>query len=104
MIKIKLVGRVPNAGLPVYLNASDVYISTSLSDGTSLSLLEAMACGLGLVVSDVPAIKEWVGPGNGIMIPRKDSDAVASALDKYYNNRGLIETHSSENINIAAQR
>lgn len=102
--KIKMIGNKPNEQIPFYLNASDVYISTSLSDGTSLSLLEAMACGLGLVVSDVPAIKEWVGPGNGIMIPRKDSDAVAGALNKYYNNRGLILHHGEKNIKIASLR
>ena len=66
--KITIIGRVANSELPSFLNAADIYVSPSLSDGTSLSLLEAMACGTGLVVSDVPAIKEWVNGQNGLMV------------------------------------
>ena len=102
--KINFIGRVQNAELPEYLSASDVYISTSLSDGTSLSLLEAMACGLGLIVSDVPAIKEWVSEENGITVPRKNSDAVYDALNKYYNNRNLIQKHGGINMAKAKDR
>ena len=50
------LGKIPNQELPKYLNASDLYVSSSLSDGSSLSLLEAMACALPVVVTDVPAI------------------------------------------------
>ena len=102
--KIKLVGRVPNNKLPVFLNASDVYISTSNSDGTSLALLEAMACGLGLIISDVPAIKEWVGAENGLVVPRKNSREVYLALEKYYRDKGLREKHGANNIRIASER
>jgi glycosyltransferase involved in cell wall biosynthesis len=102
--KVNFIGNKPNAELPAYLNSSDVYLSTSLSDGTSLSLLEAMACGLGLVLTDVPAIREWAGSENGIIIPRDDPDAVADALDKYYLERGLIERHGAHNIKIASMR
>lgn len=102
--KIKIIGSKPNAQMPFYLNASDVYLSTSISDGTSLSLLEAMGCGLALVVTDVPAIQEWVGPGNGLMIPINDPSSVASAMEKYYNDRGLIIRHGEKNIEIASLR
>jgi glycosyltransferase involved in cell wall biosynthesis len=102
--KVKLISMVPNSELPVFLNASDVYISTSLSDGTSLSLLEAMACGLGLVVTDVPAIKEWVSDKNGILISRRHSGDVCTALETYYNNRSLIEQHGKISISEAGSR
>lgn len=102
--KITLLGRVANKELPVLLNASDVYVSPSLSDGTSLSLLEAMACGTGLVVTDVPAIKEWVNDENGIMVKRESSDELAEAIERYYNNRELIRTHGVTNRRIAEQR
>ncbi len=51
--QILLTGRVSNSELPVYLNAADVYITTSLSEGTSLSFLEAMAAGHGIIATDV---------------------------------------------------
>jgi len=102
--KVRLISMVPNRELPEFLNASDVYISTSLSDGTSLSLLEAMACGLGLVVTDVPAIKEWVSGENGILISRKNSEEVCNALETYYNNRDLIMMHGKISILEAQKR
>jgi glycosyltransferase involved in cell wall biosynthesis len=102
--KVNLIGKIPNAELPAFLSASDVYISPSLSDGTSLSLLEAMAEGPGIVVTDVPAIKEWISEENGIMIPKNSPPAVAEALEKYYNNRKLISEHGEANKKIAAKR
>ena len=102
--KVNFMGRIPNAELPDYLNASDIYISTSLSDGSSLSLLEAMACGLGLIVSDVPAIKEWVSEKNGLTVPVKNSDEVCSSLNKYYSDRALIRKHGDINVIEARER
>lgn len=102
--KIQVLGRVPNHELPLFLNAADVYISPSLSDGTSLSLLEAMACGTGLIVSDVPAIMEWVNNGNGLIVKKGNSDEINNALEEYYINRELANTHGTKNLQIAKQR
>lgn len=102
--KIQVLGRVPNHELPLFLNAADVYVSPSLSDGTSLSLLEAMACGAGLIVSDVPAIKEWVDAENGIMVKRGDAEELERALEEYYTNRTLAEIHGAKNLEIAKER
>ena len=102
--KIQVLGRVPNNELPAFLNAADVYVSSSLSDGTSLSLLEAMACGKGLIVTDVPAIKEWVSEANGLIVKRGSAEELRGALDKYYTNRAIIEEHGSVNLSLAAQK
>jgi glycosyltransferase involved in cell wall biosynthesis len=40
-----------------------VYVSASHCDGSSVSLLEAMACGLPAFVSDIPGNREWVEDG-----------------------------------------
>jgi glycosyltransferase involved in cell wall biosynthesis len=102
--KVKIIGGVPNRKMPVYLGASDVYLSTSISDGTSLSLLEAIAMGMGLVVTDVPALKYWITEKNGIVIQRKSPVHMAGALEEYYNNRKLIRIHGDENIRIAKEK
>ena len=102
--KIRLIKSIPNAELPRFLNAADIYISTSLSDGTSLSLLEAMASGLGLVVTGLPAINEWVNEENGFTVPPLNVDQVVSSLEIYYANRKLIESHGNKNILIAHER
>ncbi len=102
--KIQVIGKVPNKDLPAFLNASDVFISPSLSDGTSLSLLEAMACGLGLIVTDVPAIKEWVAEDNGIMVKIGNIKELIGAMEKYYYRRDLINEHGSNSIKISLER
>ena len=70
-------GRVNNDLLPQYLCLANLYLSSALSDGTSVSLLEAMACGLPVVVTKGYGNLEWVTPQqNGWLVeagsPLKD--------------------------------
>ncbi len=57
---VKFFGKVSQDKVSQYLNQSKVYISLTHSDGTSQSLLEAMACGLVPIVSDIKANREWI--------------------------------------------
>lgn len=77
------VGRIDYTEISAYLNATDVFISVPSSDSTSISLLEAMACGLPVIVSDLPANREWVKDGwNGYIVPVRDEGALADAIVK----------------------
>ena len=58
--RVHFPGQVSQARLVEYYRAADLYISTSHSDGTSISLLEALACGLPVLLSDIPGNREWV--------------------------------------------
>jgi glycosyltransferase involved in cell wall biosynthesis len=60
--RIHAPGTVEPEELTDYYRAADLYVSASHSDGTSISLLESMACGLPAIVSDIPANQEWVVP------------------------------------------
>ena len=78
---IKFVGLIPHNELPKYLASSDIYVSTSLSDSTSLSLQEAMACELAPVVTDLPANREWIVDGeNGFIVPINDVRRLADKI------------------------
>jgi len=67
--------------LPLLLAEADVYVSCSLSDGTSSSLLEAMSTGTFPVVSDIPANQPWVEDGTtGYLFPPGDDAALADRL------------------------
>ncbi len=74
-------GQVRQAELPAIYHQSDLYLSASFSDGTSISLLEAMACGRPVLVSDIPGNQEWVRPGeNGWLFPAGDAGALARGI------------------------
>ncbi len=65
---VKFLGRVPHEEMPNLLSQADIYVSTSLHDGTSVSLLEAMGSGAFPVVTDIPANREWITNGeNGFL-------------------------------------
>ena len=55
--RVRLGGQVSQAALPGYYRAADLYVSASHSDGSSVSLLEALASGVPALVSDIPAIR-----------------------------------------------
>jgi glycosyltransferase involved in cell wall biosynthesis len=69
-----------------HLQTAEVFVSMSRSDGTSISLLEAMSCGIFPILSDIPQNRCWVQPqlGNGILVsldaPADLAQAVAQAL------------------------
>ena len=60
--RIHAPGTAEPEELSAYYRAADLYISASYSDGTSVSLLESMACGIPAIVSDIPSNQEWVVP------------------------------------------
>lgn len=67
---IRFRGRLPLSELIRELASSEVYLSTARSDSTSVSLLEAMACGVFPIVSDIPGNREWIEDGvNGYLVP-----------------------------------
>jgi glycosyltransferase involved in cell wall biosynthesis len=79
--RVLFPGHVSYDDLPRYYSMADVYLSASHSDGTSISLLEAMACGRPALVSDIPGNREWVQPGvNGWLFPDGDAPALAQTI------------------------
>jgi glycosyltransferase involved in cell wall biosynthesis len=91
--RVSFPGQIPNHDLPRYYHMADLYISPSHVDGSSVSLMEAMACGLPCLVSDIPANKEWVQEGeNGWLFPDGDAQALAGKIEQVLANRSrLIE-------------
>jgi glycosyltransferase involved in cell wall biosynthesis len=79
--RVQFPGLIPYADLPAYHQNADIYVCASHSDGTSISLLEALACGTPVIVSDIPGNQEWVTPGeNGWLFPDGDAKGLASAI------------------------
>jgi glycosyltransferase involved in cell wall biosynthesis len=76
-------GRIDESALPAWFGAADVYVSTAICDGTSVSLLEAMACRLPVVVHDRYGNTEWIANGtNGWLADCLDVRSIASGMEQ----------------------
>ena len=51
-----------------YMNISDIYVSASKSEGFSISVLEALSCGLGLFLSAIPSHEEVIAVGKSVYL------------------------------------
>lgn len=79
--RVQFGGQVSQVDLPDWYHMADLYISPSHVDGSSVSLMEALACGLPALVSDIPANCEWVSEGrNGWLFPDGDANALAEKI------------------------
>jgi glycosyltransferase involved in cell wall biosynthesis len=105
---LRFLGRQPQADLALLLAGADAYVSTSLSDSTSLSLLEAMSAGAYPVVSAIDGNREWVTPESGFLFAPGDVGALARGLCRALSdpvrfdgaraaNRALIESRGDWN-------
>ncbi|MEV6875537.1 glycosyltransferase family 1 protein [Amycolatopsis sp. NPDC051128] len=77
--RLRVLGKVSDAELATVLRRASVLAVPSLAEGFGLGLLEAMAAGIPVVHTDVPALAEVAG-GAGVMVPRGDAVALAKAL------------------------
>jgi len=77
-LRTTFVGQTPD--VQQWVAASDVVVQPSVWEGMSLSLLEAMATGRSVVVTDVPGMAEVVTAGTGAVVPSGSADALANAV------------------------
>lgn len=76
---VQYLGHVDD--MPGLLSQVDVAILPSYREGVPRSLLEAAACGLPLIATDVPGCREVVRNRlNGLLIPPRDASALAAAI------------------------
>jgi teichuronic acid biosynthesis glycosyltransferase TuaC len=76
-------GPVPHADVPTFLAASDLFLLPTLAEGSCNSVLEALACGLPVVTSSIPAIYEDVGCKPPLfLVDPLDVSAIAGRVDE----------------------
>ena len=91
--------------VPEFLCSADIFVSVPSSDSTSISLLEAMACGLPVIVSDIPANHEWITDGwNGFIIPVRNPEKLAEAIIHMIENPDLMRLFGKRNAQIIRDR
>jgi glycosyltransferase involved in cell wall biosynthesis len=86
--------------IPEVLREIDIFTLSSLSEGTSITLLEAMASGKPVVVTNVGGNPSVVEQGvNGILVPAGEPDLLAQALLKLASDSKLRQSMATANIN-----
>ena len=98
---VSFLGKMPAERLKIPLSAADVFVLATRNEGWANVFLEAMACGLPVVTTDVGGNVEVVNnPGLGTIVPFGNEEllcqAIADALSKKWD-RGAIAAHAREN-------
>jgi len=102
---VQFLGRVPHQEMPNLLGQSDIYVSTSPHDGTSVSLLEALASGAFPVVTDIPSNREWIADGdNGFLVPKENENYLAKKIVEAIRDHRLFGEAHEKNRKIVEQR
>ena len=99
-------GQVSQDKLPDFYRAADLYISTSHSDGTSISMLEALASGTPVLLSDIPGNREWIAnPGDiGWLFRNGDIDSLTKGILSAVENRDQLPAMSQAARQLAVSR
>ncbi len=79
---VSFFGKRPNPEIPLWINACDLLVLPSLSEGLGVVLIEAMACGKPVVATRCGGPEDIVNPGTGILVPPRDDAALAKAIQE----------------------
>jgi glycosyltransferase involved in cell wall biosynthesis len=84
VLRVRFLPKKPYGEMPEVYNSSDLAISIPDSDSAAASVLEAMACEVPVIASDIPNMREWIEDGvNGFLTPMS-SGMLAEALRRAY--------------------
>jgi len=85
---ILLVGRKPHSEIPVWMNASTLFVLPSIGEGFPTVIPEALACGKPVIATKVGGIPEIISRDDiGTLVEPKDPKALASAILEALNKR-----------------
>lgn len=79
---VRFHGQLESMALEQLVANADVYVSVAESDGVSIGLLEALALGPVPVLSDIPANRSWINPGETGIIVEADAHSLADGIEQ----------------------
>jgi len=88
-----------------WLSVCDLFVSIPDVDSTPHSLLMAFAAGLPVIVSDLPAYREWVSPQeNGVLVRPDDERSLADSMMELLRNASIRRQWGMRNRKLAEQK
>jgi glycosyltransferase involved in cell wall biosynthesis len=104
MDRIELIGRIPKKDVPQHFQKADIFLNTTTIDNAPVSVIEALACGLCIVSTDVGGIPFLLEHEvDALLVPEKDADAMAAAVRRIMTEPGLAE-RLSRNARAKAEK
>lgn len=90
---------IPYEQMPNYYNKIDVYICASKTEGTPEPVLEAMACGVPIISTNVGIVPEAFGEKQkGFILEQRTKEELKNKIKELLNNKKLFEELSFENL------
>lgn len=80
--RILFAGTVPHEDVVTYLNAADMFVLPTLAEGCCNAIVEAMACGLPIISSNLPFNDDILNESNSVRINPENVDEIAAAIRK----------------------
>jgi glycosyltransferase involved in cell wall biosynthesis len=100
--EVSFVGVVSRDSIKEYFSFARIFISTSLNEGMSNAMLEALASGLPIIATNTGGTKEMVRSGlNGFVIKMKDVDDIVEKIEIIISNRETEERMATESRSIS---
>jgi glycosyltransferase involved in cell wall biosynthesis len=101
--KVRFLGHRDD--VPEVLAAADLFAFPSVYEGLGGALIEAMALGLPIVASDIPALREVIEDGqNGILVAPESAEALAGALGQLLDDPYLAASFGARSVEIFSAR
>lgn len=92
---VSLQGFLPAEQVAGFLEGADLFVLSSVSEGLSVALMEAMAIGLPVVSTDVNGVSELIADGeSGRIVEAENADALANAVEELIRNPEMLKEFS----------
>ncbi|HEY59562.1 MAG TPA: glycosyltransferase family 4 protein [Anaerolineae bacterium] len=103
--RVHFCGFKPNNKLTQYYQAADIFLSASHIDGSSVALMEALACGCPALVSDISSNKEWITHGKqGWLFQDGDAEDLAVKIIEISKRQKVLKEYGKRARKTAEQK
>lgn len=96
--KVLFAGRVEHDRVPEWLSAADAMVLPTLAEGCSNAIAEALACGLPVIATDIPEVRDQVGDRAALLAPPNNISELEAAI------RAVVESPERRRLMADAAR